>query len=106
MNLFNLPPLNQDDEVYQTLIPDRGVLIERIISYGQASPPGFWYEQNRDEWVALLQGQAVVAWGDGYSQLMEAGDWLLIPAGEKHRIEWTSQEPPCIWLAVHGRLTG
>lgn len=105
MNLFDLPPLNPDQEIYEDLIPDKGIHIERIISAGQASPPGFWYEQNRDEWVVLLQGQAVMAWGDGYSQFMEPGDWLLIPAGERHRVEWTSQEPPCIWLAVHGKLT-
>lgn len=105
MNLFTLPPATIDEEIYEALIPDRGVLIERIISAGQVSPPGFWFEQNRDEWVVLLQGQAIIAWGDGYSRVMETGDWLLIPAGERHRIEWTSQDPPCIWLAVHGRLT-
>jgi len=29
------------------------------------------------------------------------GDYVLIPPMQKHRVVYTSQEPPCIWLAVH-----
>ena len=104
MNLFNLPPLAFEEEIYEQLIPDKGVLIERIISAGQASPDGFWYIQNRDEIAIVLQGEAIIGWEDGYSRLMRAGDWILIEAGEKHRVEYTSQEPPCIWLTIHGNL--
>ena len=104
MNLFKLPPEIPTEESFETLIPDNGVLIERIVSTGQVSPPGFWYEQERDEWVVLLQGQARLAWEDGRSLEMGAGDWVLINARERHRVEYTSHEPPCIWLAVHGKL--
>lgn len=104
MNLFKLPPEIPTEELFEALIPDQGVLIERIISSGQVSPPGFWYEQERDEWVVLLQGKARLAWENGRSLDMNPGDWVLIAAGERHRVEYTSQEPPCIWLAVHGRL--
>lgn len=104
MNLFKLPAGILEEELFEALIPDRGVLIERIVSTGQVSPPGFWYEQERDEWVALLQGKATLAWENGRTLEMGPGDWALIAAGERHRVAYTSQEPPCIWLAVHGRL--
>lgn len=103
-NLLALPAALPESELAEPLIEGAGVLIERIISRGQASPPGFWYDQDRDEWVALLQGRAVLAYADGRRVSLAAGDWLLIPAHEKHRVEYTSAEPPCIWLAVHGNL--
>ena len=112
-NLFELPPdlaaaLGAGDEIreehMEALLPDHGVLIERIISTGQASPQDFWYDQERDEWVVLIQGEARLAYPDGRMVGLKAGDWLFIPAHERHRVDWTSKEPPCIWLAVHGRL--
>ncbi|MFU8793970.1 MAG: cupin domain-containing protein [Dethiobacteria bacterium] len=104
MNLYSIENLPQMDETVEQLIPDRGTAIERIISTGQVSREGFWYKQIRDEWVALLQGEARLSWKDGRSLEMKPGDWVLIPAGEEHRVEYTSQLPPCIWLAVHGHL--
>lgn len=104
MNILELPRFLPPEEVFEALIPDKGILIERIISSGQSSPEGFWYQQERDEWVVLLQGFAALSWENGKVLEMKAGDCLLIPAGEKHRVDATSQNPPCIWLAVHGRL--
>lgn len=104
MNLFELKYRNTDEEIIERLIPDKGVLIERIVTTGQASPPGFWYDQERDEWVAVLQGNAKLAWDNGETVELVQGDWILIPAHRKHRVEWASSEPPCIWLAVHGKL--
>ena len=54
--------------------------------------------------MILLQGQATVSYGDGRKVLLKAGDYLLIVAHEKHRVEQTSADPPCIWLAIHGSL--
>jgi cupin 2 domain-containing protein len=76
------------------------VHVERIVSTGQSSPPGFFAE-HRDEWVVLLEGEAELRYEDGDSLLLGAGDYVLIPAGTKHRVEWTRAEPPCVWLAVH-----
>ena len=104
-NIFKLPDILPKEEINEPLIPDRGILIERIISTGQASPPGFWYEQERDEWVVLLQGESELVWEDGRKKQMQSGDWVFLPAGEHHRVEWTSAHPPCIWLAVHGNMT-
>lgn len=103
-NIFKLPAKLPDEEVSEALIEDRGILIERIISTGQSSPPGFWYEQERDEWVVLLQGESELRWEEGRKMTLKAGDWVFLPAGERHRVEWTSAQPPCIWLAVHGKL--
>ena len=91
-------------ELFEAIIPDNGVLIERIISLGQASPPDAWYDQERDEWVVLLQGQSKLSWENGKIVDMGPGDWVFIAAHERHRVEYTSVEPPCIWLAVHGQL--
>ncbi len=104
MNLFKMPDILPGEELFETLIPDRGILIERIISTGKASPEGFWYQQERDEWVVLLQGRAKLAWEKGKTMELKAGDWVFIPAHERHRVESTSQEPACIWLAVHGKM--
>lgn len=103
-NLFKLPKVLTDGEAIEALIPDQGVLIERIISTGQSSPENFWYDQERDEWVVLLQGKARLVWKDGRSKELIPGDWVFIPAHEHHRVDWTSTHPPCVWLAVHGRL--
>ncbi|MDD2586622.1 MAG: cupin domain-containing protein [Syntrophomonadaceae bacterium] len=105
-NLLELPPISHDEneEIFEALLPDKGVLIERIISIGQASPENFWYDQERDEWVVVLQGSAKLTWIDGRHLELKPGDWVFIPAHDKHRVEWTSSNPPCIWLAVHGAL--
>lgn len=106
MNLFDLPAQLPDREIFEALLPDQGVLIERIVSSGQVTPAGQWYNQERDEWVALLQGSAEITWEDGRRRQLQTGDWLLLPAHEKHRVTYTSADPPCIWLAVHGPLRG
>jgi cupin 2 domain-containing protein len=56
--------------------------------------------------VALLQGQAILEYGDGTRQTLLAGDHVFLPAHCRHRVAFTSQQPPCIWLAIHGRLSG
>lgn len=104
MNLFSINALPAENELVEQLIPDRGIAIERIISTGQRSPEGFWYNQDRDEWVVLLQGDARLSWKDGRILEMRPGDWVFIPSGENHRVDRTSKEPPCIWLAVHGKM--
>lgn len=102
VNIYSLPAVLPDEEQVDKLWEGTDCRIERIISCGQVSPPGFWYEQPEDEWVLLLQGQAVIGYFDGSRSELQTGDYLLIPAGLKHRVEYTSQEPFCIWLAVFG----
>lgn len=97
-NLLNDLPAAAETEHFQTLLTRPGLRIERIVSDGQISPPGFWYEQRDDEWVLLLAGQAALEYGDGTRVELEVGDALLIPAGRRHRVADTA--PRTVWLAV------
>jgi cupin 2 domain-containing protein len=103
-NLFDLPDILPDTEIFEPLCPDAGVLIERIVSSGQVTPVGEWYDQERDELVVLLRGEATLSFDDGLSLEMNAGDYILIPAHRRHRVDYTSAVPPSIWLAVHADL--
>ena len=100
-NIFNLPESLADKELFEILHDNENVKIERIISTGQTTPPGQWYDQETDEWVILLQGEAELSYDDGKRIKLRAGDYVFIPARQKHRVEYTSCEPTCIWLAVH-----
>lgn len=93
-----LPPLPAD-EIVQIIAQDHHGRIERIISWGQASPAGFWYDQAEDEFVCLLQGEAVLEFASERVTL-RSGQPLLIPAHRRHRLAYTSAQPPCIWLCV------
>jgi len=87
-------------ETAEILLSLPGVRIERIASFGQASPGGFWYEQDEEEWVAVLEGEAVLEWEDGRKLGMKPGDWVFLPAKERHRVAWTAPGRPTLWLAV------
>ena len=99
-NIFKDLPASQSEEVMETLVERGKVRIERIISHGQATPAGEWYDQDWDEWVVLLNGSAVLRLeGDKELHFMKSGDHLLIPAHCRHRVDWT--DPLALWLAVH-----
>ena len=96
------PVRRSDAEVVEILKQRAGMSIERIISTGQSSPPGFWYDQPGDEFVVLLAGLAVLRFEDGGDLVeMNPGDWIEIPARVRHRVESTQVDPPTVWLAVH-----
>ena len=98
-NLFAALPPPGASEAFEPLLEHPRIRIERIVSDRHASPPGFWYDQAHTEWVALIQGDAVIAFADGRRHAMRAGDWLTIPAHCRHRVESTA--PATIWLAIH-----
>lgn len=99
--LTGLPPAGPE-EVFELLHQRAGLTIERIVSSGQASPPGFWYDNPQEEWVLLLSGSAgLTLEGAAAEQVMQPGAWLHIPAHCRHRIEWTDGAQPTIWLAIH-----
>lgn len=102
-NLFDhLPPVTSSDEEFTTLLGEPGLIVQRIVSTGQASPPGFWYAQDWDEWVLLLAGHALLRLdGEPAPRALAEGDHLLIPAGCRHRVEATAADRPTVWLAVH-----
>ena len=100
-NLFDNIPADPPDELIEMLAAGNHVRIERIVSTGQASPDGFWYDQVQDEWVMILQGQARLLFeGDDQPLHLESGDYINIPAHRKHRVEWTSSDETTVWLAI------
>jgi cupin 2 domain-containing protein len=102
-NLFSaLPATGGSDEQVVALLARPGLRIERIVSTGQASPPGFWYDQAEEEWVLLLAGAALLRFEDEREpRKLEAGDFLSIAPHRRHRVEWTHPQEPTVWLAVH-----
>ena len=99
--LRDLPPADAG-EVFTELLARPGVRIERIVSRGQASPPGFWYDQAEGEWVLVLAGEArLVLEGEPAARHLRAGDCLAIAPHRRHRVEWTHPDVPTVWLAVH-----
>ena len=103
-NIYELSQEVSQSEKFEQIISGKNIQIERIISTGQTTTSGQWYDQTTDEWVILLQGEAELAYADYTKIKLKAGDYLLILAHTKHRVEYTSVEPACIWLAVHGQL--
>jgi cupin 2 domain-containing protein len=98
-NLFENVPDSIPTELIQVLAATGHVRIERIVSHGHSSPDGFWYDQEEHEWVIVLKGTARLQFEDTTVD-MKAGDFVNIPAHRKHRVEWTTQDEPTIWLAV------
>lgn len=102
-NLFaDLPRNVLPDEVFQHLLSRPGMRIERIISTGQSSADDDWYDQDTDEWVVLLSGEAGLRIESETSDRhLRPGDWLYLPAHRRHRVTWTQAQPATVWLAVH-----
>jgi len=101
-NLLAPLPSVTEAEVFETLIEQRGFHLERIVSTGQATPPGQWLSQDRHEWVLLVVGSAALRFdGSAENLVLKPGDYVMIPAGCRHRVEWTDPNQPTVWLALH-----
>lgn len=88
-------------ETFTALAAKGGARVERIVSRGAASPEGQWYDQDGEEFVLLVEGEAVLGFEDGTEQRLRAGDWAVLPAHCRHRVAWTAPDRETIWLAVH-----
>ncbi len=101
-NIFKDIPDQLPEELIQVIAARDPVHIERIVSKGHCSAKGFWYDQNWDEWVLLMRGGAGIEMQNPSAIIkLKPGDYLLIPAGVKHRVAWTAHNETTIWLAVH-----
>ena len=100
-NIFASIPEDLSREISERLNDSEHIKIERIISKGHRSPETGWYDQDNDEWVMLLKGEAILSFFDGTSVNLKAGDYLEIAAHNKHRVDWTTPDQETIWLAIH-----
>jgi cupin 2 domain-containing protein len=100
-NLFEAIPAEIPAEIFQVLLKTNNFRLERIVSRGQATPPGTWYDQDTDEWVVLLKGSACLRFEHEPDRVLRPGDHLLIPAHRRHRVEWTDSTQPTVWLTLH-----
>ena len=103
-SIFADVPTRLDKEETTVLARLPGASIERIVSTGQSSPPGFWYDQDSTEWVVVLAGSAgLLIEGEAAPRILAPGDYLEFPPNCRHRVEWTAADRPTVWLAVHAR---
>lgn len=102
-NLYALVPVAEaSGERVEVLRRTSCMTLERIVSFSQATPPGQWYDQAWDEWVVLLQGSAGLRLeGDDEAIELMAGDFVMLPAHLRHRVDWTDPQVPTVWLALH-----
>ena len=98
-NLLADLPRSLPEELIEKLVATKHVRIERIVSTGHTSPPGYWYDQKEHEWVIVLQGHAILEF-ENETRSLNPGDCVLIPTRQKHRVNATSTKEPTVWLAV------
>jgi cupin 2 domain-containing protein len=103
-NLLDDIPAALPEELVTRLLQGSSARVERIVSQGHASPPGFWYDQDENEWVIVLEGRAVVEI-EGFPETFELGrgSYMNIPAHTRHRVAWTDPREKTVWLAIHYR---
>lgn len=99
-NLLKNIPTNLKEELFEEILSHEHIKIERIVSKGHTSPQSGWYDQENNEWVLVLQGEAILAFENGEIRL-NAGEYCNIPAHVRHRVAWTLPAHETIWLAIH-----
>lgn len=101
-NFLKPPPKNKIEEYIEDIVSGNRFRLERIVSNGQSSPDGFWYDQDHSEWVLVLTGKAGIIF-EGSEEIVEMnpGDYILISAHRRHRVAWTDPTRETVWLAVH-----
>lgn len=100
-NIYSPVPRKLAEEFVETLLGKEDLRIERIVSRGHKSENNFWYDQHENEFVILLKGSAVLIFKkDNIHVSLTPGDYLIIPAHEKHRVERTSETEETVWITV------
>lgn len=94
-NLFKVETV-PSGETFEALAQFGSTTIERIVSSDKPSTE--LYDQEQDEWVVLLRGDAELEVA-GKTHKLSAGDFVSLPAHTPHRVLSTSAG--ALWLAVH-----
>ena len=100
-NIFENIPQNLKEELIENILVDKNFKVERIISEAHSSPIDFWYNQPTNEFIYLVSGSAGIMFEDRSVRTLKPGDYFVIEAGKKHRVEWTDTESKTIWLTIH-----
>lgn len=100
-NIFQNIPDNLKEEMFEDIISTDKLKIQRIVSQGNTTPEGEWYDQDADEWVIVVLGGATISFEDEEDVNLTIGDYINISAHKKHRVAWTDEDIQTIWLAVH-----
>ena len=101
-NIFSGIPDNLPDELIELIFENQDVKIERIVSKGHTSPHDFWYDQDKNEFVFLVCGEARLRFEKKEKLVhMKAGDYMVIHAHERHRVEWIAPDTETVWLTVY-----
>ncbi len=101
LNIFKNIPDKLPQELFEDIILKEGLKVQRIISKGHNTPQNKWYNQENDEWVLVLQGEAILSFKDSDDIKLKVGDYLNILAHTQHRVSWTTPNEETIWLAIH-----
>lgn len=99
MNIFDDIKVDKTKEEFKELLKSENIRIERIVSNGQTSEDEFWYDQDENEFVLILEGKAILEFEDK-EVFLQKGDCFDIKAHIKHRVKYTSKDKPTVWLAV------
>ena len=99
-NIFTPTANNLPKEIFEDIISTPNIKIERIVSYGHTSPKSGWYEQKENEWVIVLEGEAILAFENSDDIYLQKGDYYNIPSFVKHRVKWSKSDCRTVWLAV------
>ena len=99
-NIFENIPDELKEEFFEDILVSDKLKIERIVSYGHTSPKEGWYKQDKNEWVILLDGEAVISFKYGKDIKLEKGDYLNIPLHVEHKVSWSKPEYKTVWLAI------
>ena len=99
-SIFQDIPDALKEEFFEDILVSDNLKIEKIVSYGHTSPKEGWYNQDKSEWVILLEGEAIISFKDGEDISLKKGDYLNIPLHVEHKVSWTKPECKTIWLAI------
>ena len=96
MNIFDYNlDRNKDEEFLTEIFKTKNIKIERIVSFGQTTD---WYDQDENEFVILLEGNAEIEFEEKRVVSLKKGDYIIIPSHDRHRVIKTSSNPDCVWL--------
>ena len=100
-NIFKNIPKQLPQEVFENIVLQDNLKIERIVSKGHKTPKSQWYDQEDNEWVIVLTGEAILSFENSADVKLNSGDYINIPSHTKHKVAWTTPNRETIWLAIH-----